>query len=193
VTINRKTVVALAVAVVLPVLLAAQLPVGASPPTPAKSLGKELLPASFAKTTGFTAVVEKVTTSSKTGQKNCPNGAQEAFEDASGRTGVVSEVVACTSAQTAAALLQKVVASTTSSSLVPPKRLGASAYERNSGGSTYSIYWRRGATLELVGLTTDVSASTGSTSGTTTPAVPISSRQQTVLSNAAVKQDAQLK
>jgi len=180
-------------AIVSPVIVAAESPAGASTPTSAKALAKDLLPASYAKHAGFTKVVEKVTTSSKTGEKSCPNGAQEAFEDAAGQKGLVSEVVACTTAKAAAVLLAGVKNATSASSIGPPKRLGPTAFERTSGGSTYTIYWQRGKTLELVGLTTDVPASTSSSTSTTIAAPPITAPQQAVLSSAASRQDAQLK
>src|ERR1039458_1833807 len=84
---KRIILAVLPVAIVLLVTVEAQLPVGASTPTSAKSLAKDLLPSSYAKKVGFTKVVEKATTSTKTGEKSCPNGAQAVFEDASGQTG----------------------------------------------------------------------------------------------------------
>jgi hypothetical protein len=149
------------------------------------------LTTTYAKKAGFTKVVEKATTTSKTGEKSCPNGAQEAFEDAAGQTGVVAEVVACTTSKAAAALLTGVKSGTTAATSSPPGKLGSTAIERVSGASTYAIYWRRGQLLELVGLATDVPASNSSTS-TTAPTPPINSAQQNVLSQAALAQDARL-
>ena len=196
--INRKSVTTLVAAISLPVIaspviLAVASPAGASTPTPAKQLANDLLPTAHAKHAGFTKVVEKVTTSSKTGEKSCPNGAQEAFEDAKGQTGLVSEVVACTTAKAAATLLAGVKSATTASRAGPPARLGSTAFERTSGGSTYTIYWQRGKTLELVGLTTDVPASSKSSTSTTAVAPPITAPQQAILSGAATAQDGRLK
>ena len=60
---------------------------------------------SYAKTAGFTEVAEKVSTSTKTGVKSCPDGAQEAFEDGSNQTGVKAEILVCQTKKAAAALL----------------------------------------------------------------------------------------
>ena len=90
--VNRK-IFALAMAVVLSVA-AAEMPAWASTVTSPKSLAKDLLTASSAKKAGFTKVSGKVSTTSKTGEKSCPNGADEAFESASGQMGVFSEAVA---------------------------------------------------------------------------------------------------
>ena len=74
VAINRKILVALAVAVVaLLVTAAAQMPAGASTPTSTKSLAKDLLTSSYPKKAGFTKMAVKASTTSKTGLKACPD------------------------------------------------------------------------------------------------------------------------
>jgi hypothetical protein len=185
----QKFVVALAVVLVLPVIAAAQMAAGASTPASPKSLAKDLLPYSYAKKAGFTEVAEKATTTSKTGVKSCPNGAQEAFQSAAAPTGVASETVGCTTTKAAAAVLKGVRSSGSATSSIPPKQLGPSAVEVSGGGSTYAIYWQRGRNVELVALTTNVSASGSSSTSTTTATPPITAAQQKVLSSAAVEQD----
>lgn len=187
--VNWKLFAAFAAAVALFVTAATQSPAGASTPASSKSLARDLLSFSYAKHAGFTKVVGKATTTSKTGVKNCPDGGQEAFESASGQTGLVSEVVACTTSKAALTLL----GSTTSATSVDlPKRLGPSAVERSSG-STYAIFWRRGTIVEVVALNTDVPASSSSSTSTTVPVPPLTSAQQTLLSSAAVEQDTLLR
>jgi len=188
-TSSRKVLAALLVAAVLPVTLAAQPSAGASPMPSANSLAKDLLPASFAEKVGFTKVVQRATPSS-TGVKSCPDGAQEEFEDASGRTGVEAEVVACTTVKAASAILGRAEAGTSPFSS-PPRQLGSSAAERRNG-STYAIYWRRGKILELVVLSTAIPASSSSSTSTTTAGPPLTQAQQEILSNAASKQNSQL-
>ena len=188
--VNRK-IFALAMAVVLSVA-AAEMPAWASTVTSPKSLAKDLLTVSFAKKAGFTKVSEKASTTSKTGEKSCPNGADEAFESASGQMGVFSEAVACTTSKAAAALLNGVrsgTSGTSGTSATPPKRLGSSAIERSGGGSTYAIYWQRGKILELVALNTNVPASSSTSTSTTLATPPITPAQQKVLSSLAVAQD----
>ena len=185
--VNRK-IFALAMAVVLSVA-AAEMPAWASTVTSPKSLAKDLLTASSAKKAGFTKVSGKVSTTSKTGEKSCPNGADEAFESASGQMGVFSEAVACTTSKAAAALLTGVRSGTSGTSATPPMRLGSSAIERSGGGSTYAIYWQRGKTLELVALNTNVPATSSTSTSTTLATPPITPAQQKVLSSLAVAQD----
>ena len=163
---------------------------GASTPGSPKLLVKDLLPSSYLKKAGFTEVAEKATTTSKTGVKSCPDGAQEAYQSASNQTGVASEVLSCTTTKGASALLNEVRSGGSVTSSIPPKRLGSSAVEVSGGGSTYGIYWRRGTNVELVALSTDVSASSSSSTSATTP--PITAAQQKVLSSAALEQDSLL-
>jgi hypothetical protein len=186
--INRTIVAALALAVV-PVIAAASPPAGASAAASAKSLAKELLPFSYAKKAGFTQVAEKATTTTKTGVKSCPNGAQEAFQDEANQTGVAAEVVGCTTTKAAAAVLKTVRAQAQAGSPSPPKQLGSSAIEVRGGGSTYAIYWQHASIVELVALSTDVSANTSSTT-TTAVTPPITAAQQKILSAAALAQNA---
>jgi hypothetical protein len=124
------SVVAIAVVIVLTGL--GETTAGASTPS-AKSLAKDLMTTAYAKTAGFTEVVEKVSTSAKTGVKSCPDGAQEAFEDASNQTGVKAEILVCQTKKAAAALLT-VVKSEGSASSAPPKQLGPSAIESSGNG-----------------------------------------------------------
>lgn len=174
----------------LPVIAVAPMPAAASTAASPKSLAKDLLPSSYAKKAGFTEVAEKATTTSKTGVKSCPNGAQEAFQSASAPTGVASEVVGCTTSKAAAAVLKGVRSSGSATSSMLPKRLGPAAVEVSGGGSTYAIYWQRGTIVELVALTTNVSASGSSSTSTTTATPPITAAQQKVLTRAAEEQNA---
>ena len=172
----------------LPVVAMAGPPAGASSAPSPKTLAKELLSFSYAKKAGFTEVAEKATTTSKTGVKSCPNGAQEAFQDPANKTGIAAEVVGCTTTAAAAGVLKTVRSQAVKGSPAPPKQLGSTATEVRGGGSTYAIYWQHGSTVELVALTTSISASTSSTTAATTP--PITAAQQKILSAAAVAQNA---
>jgi hypothetical protein len=179
-----------AVAVALVVVLTGFGEVAAAASTPsAKSLGKELLSTSYAKTAGFTAVAEKVSTSTKTGVKSCPDGAQEAEENTSNQTGLLAEILYCKNQKAATALLTSVKADGTKTSSSPPAQLGSSAVERGSSGPVYTIYWRQGDAFEFVSLETNIPASSSaSTTTTTAPAPPITAAEQKTLAGAAENQ-----
>jgi hypothetical protein len=178
-----------AVAVALVVVLAGLGATTAGAATPsAKSLAKDLMTTSYAKTAGFTEVAEKVSTSAKTGVKSCPDGAQEAFEDGSNQTGVIAEILLCHTKKAATALLTGVKAEGATSS-APPKQLGSSAVELSTSGPVYTIYWQQGDVFAFVGLETQIPASSSSSTTTTTaPAPPITAAEQKILSGAAVNQ-----
>jgi hypothetical protein len=188
VPLSRKAWPIMAAAVVIALTGLGDVTAGASTSS-AKSLAKELMTAAYAKKAGFTEVAEKVSTSAKTGVKSCPDGAQEAFEDASNQSGIIAEILDCTTVKAATALLAGVKAEGTKSS-TPPTQLGSSAAERSSAGPVYTIYWRKGDVFEFVGLETEIPASSASTTTTTTapPAPPITAAEQKVLSGAALNQ-----
>ena len=163
-------------------------PAGASTTTSAKNLQRDLLPSSYADKAGFTEVVEKATSTSKTGEKSCPDGAQELFEDPSGPIGMQVQLLACTSTKAAAALVGEVAASGSMVSS-PPKGLGSTAVERSGGNSTYGIYWRRGKVVELISIETNIPATTTTTTTTTIPSLPLTPAQQQLLSNTALEQN----
>ncbi len=169
------------------------LPAAASTQSVTTSPAKGLLTAAEAKHLGFTKTADKPVTSSKTGVTGCAKGAQVAFEDASGSTGLISQVLVCKSTKVAAALLKKEKSvGTAAASMKPPKQLGTAAIERAASGSTYAIYWQRGKLLELVALDTNVKATSSSTT-TSVPAVPLTAQQQGTLVKSALKQDAATK
>jgi cyclophilin family peptidyl-prolyl cis-trans isomerase len=147
-----------------------------------------LLPVSAAKGAGFTKVVNAPNASTDTSVTGCPDGAQEEFSNASGNLGLASEVLYCESAADATQLLQQFATTgKAQAGLKPPKGLGSTAIERMGSGSSYLIVWRRGAAIELTGLSTDLSASS-TTSTTTATTVPLSAHDQQVLENAATQQ-----
>jgi len=183
----RRAVPAVAVALVIVLAGLGEVAAGASTPS-MKSLAKDLMTSSYAKTAGFTEVAEKVSTTAKTGVKSCPDGAQEAFEDASNQTGVIAEVLVCSTKKAAAALLTSVKSEGAASSS-PPKQLGSSALELSTSGPVYTIYWQQGDVFAFVGLETQIPASSSSSTTTTTaPAPPITAAEQKVLSGAALNQ-----
>jgi cyclophilin family peptidyl-prolyl cis-trans isomerase len=149
-----------------------------------------LLPESAAKGAGFPKVVNAPSASTDTGISGCPDGAQEEFASASGKIGLVSEVLYCESTADAAALLKSFASNgKTQAGLSPPKDLGSTAVERLGSDSSYIIAWRRGAGFELTGISTDLPSSS-TTSTTTGSQVPLSAADKQVLANAATQQSA---
>ena len=149
-----------------------------------------LVPVSAAQAAGFTKVVDAPSTSTNTGVTGCPYGAQEEFASASGTLGLASEVLYCESAADAATLLKGFGSNgKTQAGLSPPKSLGSTAIERLGSNSTYLIAWRRGSAFELSGLSTDLPASSTTSTTNGTP-VPLTAHDRQVLANAATQQSA---
>jgi cyclophilin family peptidyl-prolyl cis-trans isomerase len=151
-----------------------------------------LVPVSAAKAAGFTKVATAPTTSTATGVTGCPDGAQEEFANASGKVGLLSEVVYCATTADAAKLLKGIATESKATGQTPPKSLGSTAVERLGSGSTYLIVWEHGNAFELTALSEDPSASS-TTSTTTATTIPLTAHDQQVLANAATQQNAQFK
>lgn len=147
-----------------------------------------LVPISAAKDAGFTKVVNTPSTSTSTGVKGCPYGAQEEFASASADLGLVSEVLYCESVADADTLLKGVESNgKAQAGLSPPKTLGSTAVERVGSNSTYLIAWRRGDAFELTGLSTNLPSSSTTSTTTGTP-VPLTAHDKQALANAATQQ-----
>jgi cyclophilin family peptidyl-prolyl cis-trans isomerase len=154
-----------------------------------------LVPAATARAAGFTKVVNAATASTDTQVSGCADGAEEEYANASGKLGLISEVLYCTAPSGATGLLRSISSSgKAKAGLNPPKALGATALERVASDSTYLVVWRRGSALELVGLNTNLPASASSTTSTTpVPIVALSPHEQQVLTSAATQQNARFK
>ena len=169
------------------------LPAAASSSSVTASPAKGLLTAAQAEKLGFAKAAGKPMSSSKTGVSGCAKGAEVAFEDTKGATGLIAEVLVCSSTKGPASVLKNVKAATTSAPLTPPRSLGPTAVEKATDGNTYAIYWQRGKILELVAYDANVPASASSTTTTSVPAPPLTAAQQQILSKAALQQDATVK
>ncbi len=171
--------------------LMVSVPAGASVNAVESAPTKGLLTAREAGRLGFPTAVGKPVSSKKTGVTGCSSGAQVEFEDAKRATGVVSEVLVCKSAGVPASLIVKAKkANAASPNLKAPKSLGANALERAAGSSTYVITWQRGRLLELVAIDVNIPASSTSTTSTAGSTTPLTTKQQGILSKAALQQDA---
>jgi cyclophilin family peptidyl-prolyl cis-trans isomerase len=152
-----------------------------------------LVPPAAAKKAGFTKVVHAPAASTSTGVSGCTAGAEEEYADASGKLGLVAEVLYCAAKSGATGLLNSFATSgKTKAGLRPPKALGSTALERVGSDSSYLMIWRRDAAFELVGLSTNLQASS-TTSTTAAAPVPLTAHEQQLLSTLATQQNARFK
>jgi cyclophilin family peptidyl-prolyl cis-trans isomerase len=192
-TLKSVAMTSLAVTLAAFLGLIVAVPVATGATAASKPSTDVLVPVSAVKAAGFTKVLNAPSTSTATSVAGCPDGAQEEFANASGKLGLVSEVLYCESAADATKLLQGFITTgKAQAGLTPPKVLGSTAVERAGSDSSYLIVWRRGDAFELTGLSTDLSSSS-TTSTTTAATVPLTAHEQQVLANAATQQNAKFK
>jgi cyclophilin family peptidyl-prolyl cis-trans isomerase len=153
-----------------------------------------LVPASTAKNAGFTKVANAASASTNTGVTGCADGAQEEFSDAAGATGLLSEVLWCSTVKDVNNLMAGVKSNgKVQQGLNPPKALGSTAVERVGPNSSYFIAWRKGNAFELTGLFLDLAASSSNTSTTTGTTLPITAQEKQALATAATQQNSRFK
>ena len=153
-----------------------------------------LLSASAAKKLGFPKTFSKPTSSSKTDQAGCPKAASVSYEDSGATSGIEAEILVCNTSKAATTAISGLKSSVTAStSQKPPKQLGSSAIEVNSGQSTYAIVWQRGTAVGVIAYDADIAASSASTTTTAATPTPLTPAQQATLSSAALAQDKNLK
>jgi cyclophilin family peptidyl-prolyl cis-trans isomerase len=191
--LKRVASTSLAVTVVALSGLIAAAPAATAATATQKPSTSVLVPVAAAKAAGFTKVATAPTTSTATSVAGCPDGAQEEFENAAGKVGLLSEVLYCATKADAAKLLKGIsTESKAEAGQKPPKSLGPTAVERLGSGSTYLIVWQRGTAFELTALSEDPSASS-TTSTTVATTIPLTAHDQQVLANASTQQNAQFK
>lgn len=167
---------------------------GASNSSVASSPVTGVISVSAAKSLGYPKPVLKPVGSNKTGQAGCTKGAQAKYEDSNGKTGVVAEILVCTSTKVASGVLaaqRKAVPTATMQKA--PAQLGSTAFETASNQNVYVIFWQRGKLLSVVALDVNVPASSSSSTTTTAPPPPPTAGQQQSLTNVALVQDKALK
>jgi cyclophilin family peptidyl-prolyl cis-trans isomerase len=193
-TVKRAATTSLAATVVAFLGLVVAVPAASGATAAQKPSTSVLVPASVAKGAGFTKVTIAATTSTDTSVTGCPDGAQEEFANASGKVGLVSEVLYCTTAADAATLVKGIATgSKAEAGEKPPKSLGSSAIERLGSDSTYLIAWQHGTAFELTGLSEDLADASSTTSTTVSTTIPLTAHDQQVLANAASQQNAHFK
>jgi len=142
----------------------------------------------YAKSVGFPKTAVAAKASSNTKEANCPQSAQAAYEDAAGKTGLVSETLVCNTVAAATAALDGVKKQVKADpSIHAPASLGSSAFVSATQAPQYTVIWQN---HNRVGVTAiDVSVG-GSSTTPTTKAPAITAAQTSTLTSAAVAQNA---
>ena len=156
----------------------------------APSVGSTVLSPSYAKSIGFTKTVQAAKKTKVTSQKNCTQSVEAVYEDAAGKTGLVSETLQCTSKAAATKALagaRKQVK--VYSSVKVPKQLGPTAFVTASDAPEYLIAWIAGSKVAITAVDVDVASSTSTSTSSTVVPKPLTAAQVKTLTSAALKQN----
>ena len=157
-------------------------------PSGTPSIAGSVLSAESAQHLGFPKTVQAAKKTAVTDQKNCSSSVEAVYEDTATKTGLISDVLNCSSKASAAAALTVARShATLDSAVTVPKELGSTAFATDSDAPEYLMVWQAGNRVAITAVDVDVTASATGTS-TTTPA-PITEAQGKTLGDAAVEQN----
>ncbi len=163
-------------------LLAATPPAGAAPPASAYVIGPKA-----AHALGFPTTLRAAKESKATGVKGCSSAVDAVYLDATRQTGLVSEVVNCSTSTAATGAMATVRKRLTSDrAITVPRSLGTGAFATSVEAPQYLLVWRTGSHLGFTAFDTDVPATTSTSSTAVLP--PITATQKALLDRAAVTQ-----
>jgi hypothetical protein len=152
------------------------------------SVSGSVLSAASAQRLGFPKTVQAAKKTAVTDQKNCTSSVEAVYEDTATKTGLISDVLNCSSsASAAAALAVAKTHATLDSAVTVPKELGSTAFATDSDAPEYLMVWQAGNRVAITAFDANVAATATSTS-TTTP-VPMTEAQGKTLGAAAVEQN----
>ncbi len=152
--------------------------------TPA-SLAAQVIGAAYATSVGFPKTVQAAKSTKVTSQKGCTSSIEAVYEDATGKIGLVSDVLNCTSdtaAKAALAAARKRV--TPDPSITVPTGLGSLSFATSSNAPEYLIVWQPHNRVGITAIDVDTAATSSSAT-----AYPITAAQTQTLANAALHQN----
>jgi hypothetical protein len=153
--------------------------------TTASASSAQVIGAAYATSVGFPKTVQAAKTTKVTSQKGCTTSIEAVYEDATGKTGLISDVLTCTSEASATAALaaaRKHV--TTDPSIAVPPGLGPLSFATSSNAPEYLIVWQPHDRVGITGIDVDTAATSSSAT-----AYPITPAQSQTLANAADHQN----
>ena len=150
-----------------------------------------VLNSAYAKSVGYPKTVQAATKGPVTDEKGCTTSIEAVYEDAAGKTGLISDLLKCNSPASAAKVLANLRKSIhIDTSIGVPGQLGTSAFATASSAPEYLVAWQVGSGVALSGVDVDIAASSSSSgsSGSTT-SKSITRHQVKVLTGAAIQQN----
>ena len=163
---------------------------GQSAPNLGKAPSDLVLSSAYAKSVGYPKTVQVAAERAITNEKGCSTSVEAVYEDAVGKTGLISDLLKCSSPAAAAKALATFRKSIHVASIGVPSQLGASAFATGSGAPEYLVAWQVGSGVALTGVDTDIAASSSSSkSSGSASSKSITQYQVKVLTDASVQQN----
>jgi hypothetical protein len=192
---SKRTGIMLAIAgVVLAIAIGSVLIFGGQQSAPNLGLAPSalVLNSAYAKSVGYSKTVQAATKRAVTNEKGCSTSIEAVYEDAAGKTGLISDLLKCNSPASAAKVLATFRKSIhVATSIGAPVQLGTTGFATASRAPEYIVAWQVGSGVALSAIDVDIGASSNSSessSGSST-SKSITRSQVTVLTDAAVQQN----
>ena len=146
----------------------------------------------YAKSVGYPKTVQAATKRAVTNEKGCSASIEAVYEDATGKTGLISDLLKCNSPASAAKVLATFRKSIhVATSIRVPVQLGTTAFATASSAPEYVVAWQVGSGVALSAVDVDIAASSNSSKSSSGSATSksITRYQVKVLTDAAVQQN----
>ena len=150
-----------------------------------------VLNSTYAKSVGYPKTVQAASRQAVTNEKGCSASIGAVYEDAVGKTGLISDLLKCNSPASAAKVLTTFRRSIhVATSISVPMQLGTTAPTASSAPE-YIVAWQVGSGVALSAIDVDIAASSNSSESSSGSATSksIARYQVKVLTDAAVQQN----
>ena len=122
-----------------------------------------VLSSAYARGVGYPKTVQAAANRAVTNEKGCSTSIEAVYEDAAGKTGLISDLLKCNSPAAAAKVLVTFRKSThVASSIGVPVQLGTTAFATASSAPEYLVAWQVGSGVALTAVDVDIAASSNS-------------------------------
>ncbi len=150
-----------------------------------------VLDSAYAKSVGYPKTVQAASKRAVTNEKGCSASIEAVYEDAAGKTGLISDLLKCDSPASAATVLATYRKSIrVAASIGVPVQLGTTAFATASSAPEYVVAWQVGSDVALSAVDVDIAASSSSSgSSESAPSYSITRDQVKILADAAVQQN----
>jgi len=150
-----------------------------------------VLDSAYARSVGYPRTVQAASKRAVTNEKGCSASIEAVYEDAAGKTGLISDLLTCDSPASAAKVLATYRKSIrVAASIGVPVQLGTTAFATASSAPEYVVAWQVGSSVALSAVDVDIAASSNSSGSSGSASSKSITRDQVkILADAAVRQN----